>query len=148
MSAAPPASDASRRSLCISLSFSPHIFLPLARAPSPFLPLSHFALYLPISISMFISVNPAVSLSLCLYFSISLSTPQEVEEKAPCLFLLALDAHELKVVTSRGAGVPAAVGGGGGRGGSSGAAAPRLWLLIAWIPDDAKVSARSFKRSG
>ncbi|CAM9294263.1 unnamed protein product [Laminaria digitata] len=68
------------------------------------------------------------------------SLAQEVEEKTPCLFLLALDAHELKVVTGRGGGVPAAVG--SGRGGSGGAAAPRLWLLVAWIPDDAKVRAK------
>lgn len=80
----------------------------------------------------------------CFSPSTSLFIFQEVEEKTPCLFLLALDADELKVVTGRGGGVPAAVGGGGGRGGGGGAAAPRLWLLVAWIPDDAKVGALSF----
>eukprot|EP00752_Nemacystus_decipiens_P012693 g11245.t1 len=49
---------------------------------------------------------------------------QEVAEAAPCLFLVALDGDELKRVTGRAGG---------------GAGVARLWLLVAWIPDDSKV---------
>lgn len=49
---------------------------------------------------------------------------QEVVEATPCLFLVALDGDELKRVTGR-AGAAAGVA--------------RLWLLVAWIPDDSKV---------
>jgi len=52
------------------------------------------------------------------------SVLQEVSEGTPCLFLVALDRDELKTVTGRG----------GGAGGVA-----RLWLLVAWIPDDSKV---------
>lgn len=51
---------------------------------------------------------------------------QEVAAGTPCLFLVALDGDELKAVTGRGRG--------GGAGGNA-----RLWLLVAWIPDDSKV---------
>lgn len=136
-------------SLSPSLSLSLHTSLHLSPYVSPYLSIS-----VPVSISPYIlSLHPVASLSylfifISIYFSISISLfiSQEVEEKTPCLFLLALDAHELKVVTGRGGGVPAAVG--SGRGGSGGAAAPRLWLLVAWIPDDAKVGALSVMFTG
>lgn len=57
---------------------------------------------------------------------------KEAVEATPCLFLVALDGDELKLVTGRGGGT--ARGGIGGTGGSA-----RLWLLVAWIPDDSKV---------
>lgn len=49
---------------------------------------------------------------------------QEVVEATPCLFLVALDSDELKRVTGRAGGA---------------AGVTRLWLLVAWIPDDSKV---------
>lgn len=60
-----------------------------------------------------------------------LTTSQEVAEATPCLFLVALDRDELKQITGR--------GGGGPMGGGDGGTAARLWLLVAWIPDDSKV---------
>lgn len=60
---------------------------------------------------------------------------QEVQDGTPALYVLALDADEQRLVTGRG--VAAAVGGGGGGGV---AASATQWLLVAWIPDDSKVS--------
>ena len=45
-------------------------------------------------------------------------------EATPCLFLVALDSDELKRVTGRAGGA---------------AGVTRLWLLVAWIPDESKV---------
>lgn len=59
-----------------------------------------------------------------------------MQDGTPALFLLALDADELRLVTGRG--VAAAVGGGGG----GVAASATQWLLVAWIPDDSKVSCQ------
>lgn len=137
-----------RASLSVSLYFSPPLLSPfifISLFVSPHISLDMFFLSLSICISLAPSRFLSLSIShtcVCISPSASPFNSQEVEEKTPCLFLLALDAHELKVVTGRGGGVPAAVG--GGRGGSGGAAAPRLWLLVAWIPDDAKVGALSF----
>ena len=68
----------------------------------------------------------------CIYFPISrcclfmrLCVRQEVVEATPCLFLVALDGDELKRVAGRAGGV---------------AGVARLWLLVAWIPDDSKAS--------
>lgn len=77
-------------------------------------------------------------------------TPQEVQEGRPALFLFAMDAEELRLVSGRG--IAAGVGGGGtgsndgagsggGAGGRGGPSATQ-WLLVAWIPDDSKVGSR------
>lgn len=61
----------------------------------------------------------------CLYraFNVSLTclgVLKEVEASTPSIFLVSLNADELKMITGRAAD------------------AARLWLLVAWIPDDSK----------